>query len=417
MEEQTEKTPAYSYYALGLLMFVYVMNFLDRQIIYILFPLIKKEMAFSDTQLALLGATAFAIFYTLLGIPFGRIADKSSRTKMIAIGLAIWSLFSGLTGFADGFWSLFVCRLMVGVGEATLGPAAISLLADYFSPSKRGTVTSIYSMGIAIGAGLAALLGGYLIQFGWRNAFFIVGFPGVVIAILVFLLKEPKRTADAVNLNQVIPEKGDWKKLISNKAFILLCLGYGFFGLATNNISIWGAVFFNRIFATELPTYGYRAGIITLLTGIPAMILGGYLSDYARKKSRGGRMFYGAILCIISIPCWLIALFANEPIIVVVCGAILLFVGLAWLGAAAADTTEIAGMNLRGVAVAIYFFTVNIFAYIIGANLIALISDRLGGTQNPQMLRYALIVCPVSCLLGAVCLLLGGNQLTKNQIV
>lgn len=417
MENQTEKTPAYSYYALGLLMFVYVMNFLDRQIIYILFPLIKKEMAFSDLQLSLLGATAFAIFYTLLGIPFGRIADRSSRTKMIALGLAIWSLFSGLTGFANGFWTLFFCRLMVGVGEATLGPAAISLLSDYFQPEKRATVTSIYSMGIAIGAGLAALLGGYLIQFGWRYAFFIVGFPGVVIAILVFLLREPKRSSAEINKTQTIDLSVSWRNLITNKAFILLCLGYGFFGLATNNISIWGAVFFSRIFGTELPKYGYWAGIITLLTGIPAMIFGGYIADFARQKSRGGRMFYGAVLTIISVPCWLVALFTNDANIVVACGAILLFVGLAWLGAAAADTTEIAGVNLRGVAVAIYFFTVNIFAYIIGANLIALISDYLGGTQNPQMLRYALIVCPVSCLLGAVCLYLGGRHLTKNDVI
>ncbi|HQU83349.1 MAG TPA: hypothetical protein PKY59_09505, partial [Pyrinomonadaceae bacterium] len=145
------------------------------------------------------------------------------------------------------------------------------------------------------------------------------------------------------------------------------------------------------------------------------MILGGYIADFARQKSRGGRMFYGAVLTIISVPCWLIALFTNDANVVVACGAILLFVGLAWLGAAAADTTEIAGVNLRGVAVAIYFFTVNIFAYIIGANLIALISDYLGGTQNPQMLRYALLVCPISCLFGGIALILGGRILASEQ--
>jgi MFS family permease len=177
MSENAKETLSYSWYALALLTFVYVLNFLDRQIIYILFPLIKKEMAFSDVQLALLGGTSFAIFYTVLGIPFGRLADKGSRTKMIAIGLAIWSLFSGLTGFAWDFWSLFFCRVMVGVGEATLGPAAISLLSDYFPPQRRATVTSIYSMGIAVGAGLAAILGGLLSSFGWRSAYFIIGFP------------------------------------------------------------------------------------------------------------------------------------------------------------------------------------------------------------------------------------------------
>jgi MFS family permease len=130
-------------------MFIYILNFLDRTIIYILFPLIKKEMLFSDTQLALLGTTSFVIFYTVLGIPFGQMADKGSRTKIIAIGLATWSLFSGLTAFAWDFWTIFFCRVMVGVGEATLGPAAISLLSDYFPPTKRATITSIYSMGNA----------------------------------------------------------------------------------------------------------------------------------------------------------------------------------------------------------------------------------------------------------------------------
>jgi len=246
MQNQTERTSGDAYYALALLMVVYILNFLDRTIIYILFPLIKKEMAFSDTQLALLGTTSFVIFYTLLGIPFGRLADKGSRTKIIAAGVVVWSLFSGLTAFANDFWTLFFCRVMVGVGEATLGPAAISLLSDYFPPTKRATVTSIYSMGIAIGAGLAALLGGYLGQFGWRTAFLLVGFPGILFGILVFFLREPARNKSiaAVETNR---SNADWKTLVSNKSFVLLCLGYALLGLATNNLSIWGATFYSRL--------------------------------------------------------------------------------------------------------------------------------------------------------------------------
>src|SRR5215470_13810874 len=113
-----EEVPAYSWYALAVLTLVYVLNFLDRSLIYILFTPIKAEMAFSDLQLALLGTTSFVIFYTLLGVPFGRLADRVSRTKLIAGGLAVWSLFSGLTGFTHGFWPIFLCRVMVGVGEA-----------------------------------------------------------------------------------------------------------------------------------------------------------------------------------------------------------------------------------------------------------------------------------------------------------
>src|SRR6476620_11492697 len=200
----------YSWYALGLLTLVYVFNYLDRTIIYILLPLIKKEMAFTDLQLAMLGSMSFVIFFTVLGIPFGRLSDRVVRKNMIAAGLAVWSVFSGLTGFATGFWSLLICRVMVGVGEATLGPAALSLLSDYFPPRVRATVQAVYSSGIAIGAGLAFFLGGWLGQYhGWRLAFYALGFPGLVIAILVFVLREqPRGTTEVVTTKYTA---NDWK--------------------------------------------------------------------------------------------------------------------------------------------------------------------------------------------------------------
>ena len=411
MDHTNEKTPAYAWYALALLMVVYILNFLDRTIIYILFPLIKKEMEFSDTQLALLGTTSFVIFYTLLGIPFGRLADKGSRTKIIAIGVVVWSLFSGLTAFADGFWTLFFCRVMVGVGEATLGPAAISLLSDYFPPFRRATVTSIYSMGIAIGAGLAALLGGSLSQFGWRTAFLVVGFPGIVLGLLVYVLREPeRRTAVATDSNYT---STDWRKLLTNRTFILLCIGYALLGLATNNLSIWGATFYSRLHKFDLPTIGFWGGILTLAAGIPATLFGGAIADKFRKYRPGGRMIYGSMLSLISVPFWLMLIFTDSVPLILLANFVLLAAALAWLGAAAADATEIAGANLRGLAIAVYFFSVNIAAYLIGSNLIGLLNDRFGATADPAMMRYALLVCPLACLLSGMILMTGG--LLRNR--
>ena len=433
MTEPAEKTPLYAWYALALLMVVYILNFLDRTIIYILFPLIKKEMAFSDTQLALLGTTSFVIFYTILGIPFGRMADKGSRTKIIAVGVAVWSLFSGLTAFANDFWTLFFCRVMVGVGEATLGPAAISLLSDYFPPLKRATVTSVYSMGIAIGAGLAALLGGSLSQYGWRTAFMIIGFPGIALAVLVFFLKEPERTGTVSQLielpdsdtsassrfsRSIAATKALLKAirgLLANKTFVLLCVGYALLGLATNNLSIWGATFYSRLHKFDLPTIGFYGGILTLVAGIPATLFGGAIADKFRQRRPGGRMFYGALLSLISVPFWLLLIFTDNVYLILLANFVLLAAALGWLGAAAADVTELAGVNLRGLGIAIYFFSVNIAAYLIGSNLIGYLSDRFGATADPARMRYALLVCPIACLASAVCLLIGSRRILRDS--
>ena len=413
MTDTDSKTSPYAWYALALLMVVYILNFLDRTIIYILVPLIKKEMAFSDTQLALLGTTSFVIFYTLLGIPFGRLADRGSRTKIIALGVAVWSLFSGMTAFANDFWTLFFCRVMVGVGEATLGPAAISLLSDFFPPVKRATVTSIYSMGIAIGAGLAALLGGSLSGYGWRTAFILVGFPGLILGVLVFLLKEPERTSASIADSNY--SGSDWKKLLSNKAFILLCIGYALLGLATNNLSIWGATFYSRLHKFDLLTIGFWGGVLTLVAGIPATLFGGVIADKFRKRNRGGRMLYGSLLSLVSVPFWLLLIYTDNVYLILLANFVLLAAALGWLGAAAADVTEIAGVNLRGLGIAIYFFSVNIAAYLIGSNLIGYLNDRFGATENPAMMRYALLVCPASCLASAICLWAGSRRMGQAK--
>jgi MFS family permease len=321
----------------------------------------------------------------------------------------VWSLFSGLTAFANGFWTLFACRVMVGVGEATLGPAAISLLSDYFPPLRRATVTSIYSMGIAIGAGLAALLGGALSQFGWRTAFMLIGFPGAIFGILVFWLREPKRVARTIAEDDSY-SSSDWRKLLSNRAFVLLCLGYALLGLATNNLSIWAATFYSRLHKFDLATIGFWGGVLTLGAGIPATLFGGAAADWFKKKG-WGRMSFGALLSLTSVPFWLLLIFSENVYLILAANFVLLGAALSWLGAAAADATEIAGVNLRGLAIAIYFFSVNIAAYLIGSNLIGYLNDRFGATEDPAMMRYALMVCPIACLLSALCLWRGSKIL------
>jgi MFS family permease len=182
-----------------------------------------------------------------------------------------------------------------------------------------------------------------------------------------------------------------------------------------------GAVFYTRVHRLDISTIGFYTGIFVIVAGIPATLYGGVLADWFRRKRRGGRMFYGAILSLVSIPFWLLLLFAPNYQTAFFANFVLLGAALAWLGAAAADATEIAGAKLRGLAVAIYFFAVNIAAYLVGSTLIGKLNDlagiatnpQTGATTNAEMMRYTLLVCPISCLLAAICLWIGSRSFAK----
>src|SRR5215211_6904819 len=346
IKEET-KVSGYSWYALWLLTLVYVFNYLDRTIIYILLPLIKKEMAFTDLQLAMLGSMSFVIFFTVLGIPFGRLADRAVRKNMIAVGLAVWSLFSGLTGFA-------------------------------------------------IGAGLAFFFGGWLGQsYGWRIAFYALGFPGLVIAVLVYMLREePRGTTETATARYTA---SDWKILFKSVPLRYHYLGYGCFGLAANNLSFWGPTFVTRVYQLDLVTIGVYGGVLTLIAGVPGTILGGYFADKFRRFGRGGRMLFGALAALIAVPFWLLFIFSGNLLLLLIANLILLALSLVWLGPAAADVHDIAGPELRGLGIGVYFFAV-IIAYGIGSLVIGQVNDWLGAAAAPLNMRFSMLLCPLACL-------------------
>ena len=391
--------PASAWATLAVLFLVYLLNFLDRTLIYILFPPIKKELVFSDLQLALLGSTSFVIFYTVLGIPFGRLADRVSRRKLIAAGLAIWSLFSGLTGFADSFWTIFLCRVLVGVGEATLGPAAMSLLSDLFPPSRRATVQSLYSAGIPLGAAAAFFLGGQVAAtWGWRWAFYLLGFPGLLLALVVLSLPEPVRGTTETG-SQEAP--ADWRQLRTVPALRWHVLGYAMLAVATNSLSIWVPSLLNRAYAVPLPEIGNLSGISMAISGGMSTAFGGVLADRFRQRRAGGRLRFGAMLALGSAPLWLGLLYSGSLPIMYACFFGLAGLGLGWLGPAAADIHDMVGPKMRGLGIAVYFFVVNGIGYGIAPPLVGWVSDKLGVATNPGVLATALMVCPVACVASA----------------
>lgn len=221
-------TPLYSWYALGVLFVVYLVNFVDRQILSILANDIKADLALTDAELGFLYGTAFAIFYALFGIPLGRLADSWSRTRLLALGLALWSLMTALSGFARNGATLATARVGVGIGEATANPCAYSLIGDWFPQRVRATALAIYSSGLFVGSGLSLLVGGLVVRgwnnawpgggplglVGWQAAFLAVGAPGLLLALWVLSLREPVRGAQEGMLSP--PDPHPWRRLADN---------------------------------------------------------------------------------------------------------------------------------------------------------------------------------------------------------
>jgi MFS family permease len=210
-DPETEDYPrvGYAWYVVAVLTLAYVFSFIDRQILSLLVGPIQRDLGISDKQLSLLMGASFAVFYTLFGIPLGRLADTRNRRSLIAAGIAFWSLMTAACGVTRTFWQLALARMGVGVGEATLSPSAYSLIADYFRPERRSTAMSVYSMGIYLGSGLSFILGGLVVKFAsaqeslllpfigpirsWQMVFLYVGLPGLAVAMLLFTIREPVR--------------------------------------------------------------------------------------------------------------------------------------------------------------------------------------------------------------------------------
>lgn len=404
--------PFASWASLALLCLVYLMNFLDRTLIYILFTPIKAEMAFSDLQLALLGTTSFVIFYTVLGVPFGRLADRVSRKRLIAAGLAVWSLFSGLTGFATDFTTLFLCRVMVGVGEATLGPAAMSLLSDLFPPARRATVQSVYSAGIPLGAAAAFFFGGWIAEeWSWRVAFMTLGFPGLGLAMAVLAMPEPTRGQSEGGAQG----SADWRALLRIPTLRLHTLGYALMAVAGSSLSIWVPSLLARAYQVPLGEIGKLSGVSMAVSGGLATAFGGAVADRFRARHPGGRMRFSAVLAGLCLPLWGVLLGSGSLPLMYLSFFLLAGIGLAWLGPAAADVLDLAGPQLRGLGVAGYFFVVNGVSYGLAPPLVGWVSDQLGTAQDPSRLAWALAVCPLSCAGAAALLWTASGRMAQER--
>lgn len=299
---------AYSWYVLGVLVVVYILNFIDRQILSILAVDIKRDLALTDGQLGFLGGAAFAVFYALFGVPLGRLADRWHRVRLLSIGLVLWSTMTALSGFAHNYLTLSLARMGVGVGEATASPTAYSLISDYFPSRQRATALAIYSSGLYLGGGVSLLIGakiskvwdaaypggGMVGLVGWQAAFLAVGLPGLLLALLVASLREPLRppaqTAGTrhplhdffLDLSMLLPPFTLWHAMRRGPmaALINLAMAAAMIGLAvvmtklTGNLPQWSAMAFGyyAVFSWASTLRRHDPATFSLIWGTPAFI-------------------------------------------------------------------------------------------------------------------------------------------------
>ena len=415
------KSMAYPWLVVAILMVAYVFSFVDRQILNLLVGPIRRDLGISDTQMSLLMGFSFAIFYTILGIPLGRLADSSNRRGLITAGLVVWSLMTALCGVARSYWQLFLFRIGVGVGEATLSPAAYSMIADYFPPERRATAISVYAMGIYLGSGIAFLLGGLVIQFAvaqgavtlplvgdvrpWQLVFLVLGGSGVVFSLAFLLVREPPRSG--VGAGCSVPFRAVVAHLWRNRRTVLCHnLGFAMIAFCAYGTAAWVPSFFIRTFGWKAGEVGIIYGLIVMVFGCLGILFGGWLTDrWLRQGKPDAALRVGIWASSIAIV-GNVYLLANTGTLAAILIVPSVFALSMPFGAAPAAIQEIVPNQMRGQASAVYLFIVNLIGLGVGPTAVALVTDY--GFANDLALKWSLLIVGGLASLAAIALLSAG---------
>ena len=439
VETEVYPSPRYAWYVVALLTLAYVFSFIDRQILNLLVAPIQRDLGIGDKQMSLLMGASFAVFYTFFGIPLGRLADTWSRRWLVVLGIAFWSLMTAGCGLARNFWQLALARMGVGVGEAALSPAAYSLIADYFPPARRSTALGVYGMGIYIGSGLALILGGLVIKFAaaqenvilplvgtvrsWQVVFFIVGLPGVLVALLLLTILEPvrqgtrKKSAAGVPPAVVVPPLREvWAYMSGNRGtFTCLYVGVAMAALGIYGAMAWVPTFFIRRYGWTAGDTGLVFGLIVGICGTAGMVTGGRLADWLCGRGKSDANYrvallavvawlpFGALYPIMSSGWWAAALLAP-----------MFFFGSMPFGLAPAAIQQLMPNTMRGQASALYLFVVNLIGLGLGPTLVATLTQDV--FQDKNAVHLSLLVAGVSAQVCAAVLLWRGLKHYRRSL-
>ena len=410
----------YAWYVVAVLTLANVSAYVDRQILTLLVRPIKRDLVLSDSEVSLLGGLSFALFYTLLGFPIARLADQKSRRAIIAAGVAIWSVMTALCGAARSFVQLLLARVGVGVGEAALSPPAYSLIADYFPRERLATAISVYTMGVYLGVGLAQLIGGAVIALvggeqawqlplvgavrPWQVAFFAVAAPGVLLAALMFTVREPRRgqpVRDVVSVGEVVSYLSR-----NGRTVVPHHLGAAFIALVNYGYGFWLPTFFERTYGWTASQAGYLLGIANLTFGISGVALAGRLADRWQSAGVADAKLRVCLIAAVGLAvCDIVTPLMPTGTLAAVWIFPLSFFASAPFGVAAAAVQEMVPARMRAQASAVYLFVISLLGLAAGPTLVALATDYL--FRSEALVRYSLVVVAVAGLVPAA-LLLGG---------
>ena len=387
---------------LAFLVLLYVVNYVDRQILSVLLEPIKHDLGASDTQMGLLTGLAFALFYTVAAIPIARLADGGVRRDVIVVGVAVWSVMTATCGLARSFVELALARVGVGVGEATLNPAAHSLLSDYFPPEKRATALALYNVGGNLGIMTGFMLGGFIGEaYGWRAAFFIVGLPGLALAVATrFVLIEPPRGAlEGLRVETAAAKPREvFVFMLRQPTFRHLALASALYSFAAYGFTIWGSSFLIRVHHMSLGDTGLAMGLVQGIGGGIGTYTGGRLSDFFSRRDERAALFVAALGGALALPFLAVFLLWPDRIGALAGYAVAMIFSVFFVGPSYGLVQSLARVRMRAQAAALMLFAINLIGLGIAPLAVGVLNDALDARFGHEAIRYSLLVTGATTL-------------------
>lgn len=410
--------PARPNLVLGMLLLVYIFNFIDRQILAILAAPIQADLKLDDAQMGLLGGLAFALLYSTLGVPLGWLADRTSRSWVITVSLGIWSLFTALCGFAQGFWHLFLARLGVGIGEAGGVAPSYAVIGDYFPSERRALALSVYSLGIPLGSAAGVLAGGYIAtRVDWRIAFIVVGAAGLVLAPLFKAVVRDKPAPPPAPDRAPDMRIGAVMGVLARKpSFWLLSFGAASSSMLGYGIAFWLPSLLQRSFGLSLVEASYFIGAVLLIGGVAGMLLGGWLADALGGRSRGFYALVPAGAFVIGAPLFAGGIYSADPWLAFVLFLVPQAMAYVWLGPVLTAIQHLVPAASRSTASALFLLINNLIGLGGGIYALGSLSTALTPLYGADALKFSMLYSLVLYLLAALLMALAGRTLPRDWV-